>query len=400
MNRDYRRNRSEVLYVYDRVCPKKVKKRQINRAYQLHRERQNPTGNTNRFFGDRTSEGSSANPTSERPFGTDFAYQQRQRARANPYKQRNSRAYQYRPNSYGGNAEYGGEAVKSRPLKLIMDKLVNLFESLEERGRRDEAIAKEKAIAWKKLTEYKHIFVTALVVLLISALFVTLVYKVFFVIEDVDISGSDIYSSEEILASAGFEEGDNLYSFAAEDAENTITFLCPYIKTAEVERTVPKSVAIALTDDTAVYWANIWGDTVKLSSGLRVLEVAEEADTESLIELVLPPVKYSVAGRVIEFSDKKGDRFIRSVLTELEKSSLAEAGMVDEVDLSNEYDITVESGGRYLLRLGDESDCDLKLRMAYKTMTDRDFDTLLPARIDLTEVGKAIVKPDAGLTLD
>lgn len=380
MDRQAGKQRGDVLYIYDRVCPKNVKRRQINRAYN--------TNQTKR----------SAN-TAERPFGTDFAYQQRQRARANPHKRRSSRAYQYRPNSYGGSS-YSGEAVKTRPLKLIMDKIVNLFESIEERGRRDEAIAKQRAIARKKFSEYRRVIRTALLLLAITALFVLLVYKLFFVIETVDVSGSEVYTNEEILASAGFEVGDNLFSFAADDAENTITFLCPYIASAEVDRTVPQSVAITLTDDSAAYFANIWGDTVKLSAGLRVLEVVDEGDTEGLIELVLPPVKYSVAGRVIEFSDKRDDRYIRAVLDEVASSALAGAGMVDAVDLSDEYDITLESCGRYLLKIGGEDDCDLKLRMAYKTMTAKDFDTLLPARIDLTEVGKAIIKPDAGLSLD
>lgn len=387
MDREYRRNESEVLYVYDRICSKNVKKRQINRAYRVNRKQQNTAGKT------------TAGRSAERPFGTDFANQQRKRARTNPYKQRTSRAYQYRPNGYSGTS-YGYEAVKTRPFRLIVDKLINLFESIEERGKRDEAIAKQRALAWKKFSEYRRIIVTTLILLLMTALFVGVVYKVFFVIEEVNVSGSDIYTEEEIIASSGFSQGDNLYSFAADDAENTITFLCPYIRTAEIDRSVPKSVNVTLTEDTAVYWANIWGDTVKLSAGLRVLEVVDERDTEGLIELVLPPVKYSVAGRVIEFSDKRADRFIRAVLDEVGQSALAGAGMVDAVDLSNEYDITLESGGRYLLRIGDETDCDLKLRMAYKTLTAKDFDTLLPARIDLTEVGKAIIKPDASLTLD
>lgn len=381
-NREYRRNEGDVLYIYDRVCRKESKKRQIDHAYKINKARQSrPNGSFNR------------------PFGMEFAEQQRQRARFDPNKRRTSHAYQYRP----GQA-FGGEAVKSQPLKMIIDKIVNLFDSIEERGKRDEAIAKKRAIAWKKFSDYRHIIFTAIILIAVTVMFVSLVYKLFFVISDVNIEGSEIYNNEEILASTGFELGDNLYSFTASDAEGTITFLCPYVKSADINRTIPKSVNISLTDDTAVYYANIWGDTMKLSAGLRVLEIVDESaeisSENGLIELVLPPVKYSVAGRVLEFTDNRHDRFIRAVLSEVSESALADSGMIDAVDLSNEYEITIESGGRYLLRLGGESDCDLKLRMAYKTMTSSTFDTLLPARIDLSEVGKAIIKPDASLKLD
>lgn len=389
----------DVLYVYDRVCPKQSKKRQINRTY----------GTADPGVG-QTSRQSGSPPN--RVYGKAFADSQRQRAKAasridgtryhsgseagRPRTQ-TSHAYTYRPGDVNG-----GEAVKNRPLKLMIDRIVNFFESIEERGRRDEAIAKQRAIAWKRFSEYKHIIGTALLLLLITIIFVMLVYKMFFVVEDVSVSGTERYTKEEILLSADVDIGDNLYSFAASDAENAITFLCPYIKSADINRTIPKSVAITLEEDKAAYYTMIWGDCVKLSSGLRVLEIAdkETAAAEGLTELVLPPVKYSVAGRVLEFSDARNERFIRNVLSEVSKSSLAAAGMIDALDLSDEYDITIESGGRYLLRVGGEEDCDLKLRMAYKTMTSDKFDQLLPARIDLSEVGKAIVKPDASLTFD
>lgn len=391
------------LYVYDRVCTKRSKKSEISRTYgrsQTAERRRNIADYVDgqgREFASRTAGTSAAQNT--RPFGIDFAEAQMRRAEAAGYGRRKSpkNAYSYRPGH-----EAGGEAVKSRPLKLMLGKLVDFFDSVEEKGRRDEALAKKHAVAWKKFYEYKHIFMTTLVLLAITAAFVFSVYKIFFVVEDVEITGAGLYSESEIMLSAGFEVGDNLYSFAGNEAEDAITFLCPYIKSAEIERTVPKKVSIALEEDTPAYYAVIWGDCVKLSAGLRVLEVVDKAsitDEDGLIELVLPPVKYSVAGRVLVFCDQRDERMIRNVLSEALSSALFENGMIDGIDLSNEYEITVESCGRYLLRMGGEPDMDLKLRMAYKTMTSEQFDDLLPARIDLGEVGRATILPDASLEL-
>jgi hypothetical protein len=254
------------------------------------------------------------------------------------------------------------------------------------------------------LKKYKKtLILTSLVLLIISIAFLLIVYKVFFVVENVEISGTEIYTSEEILLSSGIETGDNLYSFAGDEAGDAITFHCPYIKSADIDRTVPKSVAIILEDDAAAYYAMIWDDCVLLSEGLRVLETVDPADIsedDGLVELILPSVKYSVAGRVLEFADTRYERFVRDVLAEIRKSELLANGMIDEVNLSDEYNITVDSCGRYLLVLGSEKDCDIKLRMGYRTIVDEQFDDLLPARINLSGGTRAVVRPDAALDLD
>jgi len=401
-SRIQREYREDVLYVYDRVCSKASKQEQMHRTFR--------SASSSGEYTSRSSDGRGYQKAPRRVYGQAFAkaqweraaiYEQSmsggQRERQNGRPSSYGQAYQYRP----GRAQ-GGEAVANRPLKLMLERIINFFETVEERGKRDEAIAKKKAISLKKLSDYKHIIKTALILIAISVAFVLLVYKMFFVIEDVSISGISPYGESQIVSSAGFAVGDNLYSFSATEAEDSITFHCPYIKSADVTRSVPTSVSVVVEEDTAAYYANIWGDYVKLSAGLRVLEVVEEADVaeEGLIELVLPPVEYAVAGRVIRFADERNDRFIRSVLGDTAASSMAEKGMIDQVDLSNQYNVTMQSCGRYLLRLGDETDCALKLRMAYKTMTSEQFDDLLPSRIDLSEVGQAIIRPDASLSFE
>ncbi|MBQ4354992.1 MAG: FtsQ-type POTRA domain-containing protein [Clostridia bacterium] len=388
----------DVLYVYDRICPKQAKNREIDRTYgktRGHTQQHPPSGT--RQYGKAFAEGQRRRASAQ----SSAQYRQRQQTNRRgdnaSRREASGQAYTYRPQQPGG-----GEAVRSHPLKLMLDRIINFFESVEERGRRDEAIAKQRAIAWKKYTEYRHIIWTTIALIAVTVLFGLLVYKLFFVIEDVAVTGSERYTAEEVLASTGFALGDNLYSFAASDAENAITFYCPHIRSAEITRTVPKTVSIAVEEDMPAYWTVIWGDCVMLSEGLRVLggTDAEQAKAEGLTELILPPVQYSVAGRVLVFSDQRNERFIRAVLTEVRKSELMQAGMVDEIDLSDAYDITVDSMGRYLLRFGGEEDFDLKLRMAYRTMTREDFDDLLPARMDLSEVGKAILRPDASLKVD
>lgn len=387
-----------VLYVYDRICPKDSKKKQILKEY----------GKT-----------SAASDVRNYTYGKDFAHRQRERARiyaeAHPYanarrnassQRASSQAYNYRPgaqtNGSGEVRTKTNRAESERPLKIIIEHIINLFDTIEERGKADENIAKQHAIIKKRLYDHRNTILTAFLVLLVTLAFVFISYKLVFVIDSVDVSGSDIYSNEEIVFSSGIGVGDNLYSFDKTEAEADITFRCPYIKSAEITRTVPKSVSVVLEEDSELYFANIWGEYVILSPSLRVLDTIDRdtAKANGLIELVLPPVSYSVEGRAVKFISARDERFIRSVLEEVVNSELYANGLLDKVDLTDEYGITMQAGSKYLLKFGNETDCDLKLRMAYRAITDVTNENNSPARVDLTVVGEASIMFDMQLSLD
>ncbi len=405
--------RSEQLYIYDRVCTKASKQRQMQEQFGAGTGR--PSSPNEKERAERRQTGTAQSRRQADGGGRSGQHRPGQPPRNRrgtsrpgnaygnpPRRQSVPRSGEYRQSAAYRSSVRGGEAVRERPVKLILDRIVNFFETIEERGRNDERIAKQRAIATKKFSEYRHTFFTALLLVLITAAFVFLVYKVFFVITDVTVEGSDRYTAEEIVTAAGFGVGDNLYSFKASDAEGDITFRCPYIKTAELNRTVPKYVSVAVTDDSAMYYCRIWGDVVKLSAGLRVLEVttAEEAKAQGLTELILPPIRYSVAGRVLEFENPANERLIREVLAQCEQSALAAREWVDRVDFTDLHRISMHVDGKYLLECGDEEDFDLKLRMVYKTITDTRFDRGTPARIDLSTVGEASVRFDMRLTFE
>lgn len=388
----------EVLYVYDRVCTKTSKKNEIISEYGKE---------TSAKVKKYTYDGN-----------VSFAGRQRERAKAyaqaHPYadsaresaKERRSAstAYTYEPSSVGSARTTGGERVRTqqKPLKLVIERFINLFDTLEERAEADEWIAKRRAVARKKFYDHKNTILTTLFVLCFVSLFMTVVYKTVFVVRDFEVTGSSRYSDTEVFEASGIEEGDNLYSFSKTVCEDEITFKCPYIRSVEITRNVPKSVTIAAEEDSEMFFANVWGDYLVLSPSLRVLGTIEKADAREagLVELVLPAVSYSVSGRSIEFVSARDERFIRNILNEVSSSELFTSGMLDKIDLSDEYAVTAQSSGKYLMKLGGETDCDLKLKMAYHTIVSLAEENSSPARIDLTEVGEASVRFDMNLSLE
>ena len=406
----------KAYYVYDCVCTKDVKAQQILREYgtcAADRPDAQPNILSEHPFG------------ADRPFGKDFAESQRKRAeeyfRNKPeppaddepegetYTDRAGNEYIYRPGSVTGSGMYAGTAgaaaVRPRPLKLMIDQIVNMFETIDSRRKREEDAAKRQAIARKKFTENRHALFTAGILLLVTLLFTLFVYFAFFVISDVEVGGSELYTADEVVEAAGFAVGDNLYSFHAGRAEELILFHCPQLKSAQISRTVPNSVDIVLTDDQAVYYAEIYGETALLSAGLRVLGYAD-ADTAAasgLTKVVLPAVQNSVAGRVLTFAEERSLRYVRNVLSAAQSSSLYSEGRIGTIDVSDEHSIRITCDRMYILEMGAEKDTDLKLRMAHRTIGGDSFDREIPAIINLTrfsENGEATVRYDMRLVVE
>jgi hypothetical protein len=161
-------------------------------------------------------------------------------------------------------------------------------------------------------------------------------------------------------------------------------------------------VDIVLTDDTPVYYADIYGETAVLSSGLRVLGYtdAELAEADGLTKLVLPAVKSSVAGRVLTFAEERSQRYVRSVLAAAEASSLYAEDRINKIDVSDERNVRFICDGMYILQLGSEKESDLKLRMAYKTIGSSSFNGEVPARVDVRSGEKAAVNYDPALIVE
>ena len=361
-----------------------------NRTQAIPRRKKRPITDT-AWFGDRYSTRTDTWTVGKAsaPSGSDSGSGEGARARAAAFSREDGGVYNYRP-----GAPEGGEAVKEKRSRIRPEWFADVFTSPEEKGREEVRQVKKDAAARQRAREYRHMFFTALILTSILALVAGVVYKTLFVVETVDVAGTELYTAEEVAAVSGIRTGDNLYSFRTARAEDSITFRLPWIRSAEVTRKGLTSVNVALTDEHARYCADIWGDTVILSENLKVLEVVSdpsEADTEGLVELILPPVDKSVAGRPLVFAGERSERYIRSVLTAALGSDLMANGLLDEIDLTGEYEIRMKACGLYDLKCAGESDMTAKLRMAYEIIVSGQLAEGIPASFDLTAVDPVTV---------
>lgn len=404
-----------IFYIYDRVTTRDSKDAEMRRRYgaSVSRSDKVRTGSARRivvenvhFPGNTTPDlgqtrafrrpsGSNAGHPKPRPERTSAP----SRERAGTQRRERMQYAKFAQPSRTDRINPDGTATAPRHKKLFLDSIINFIDTIEERWQRDVDSAKKQALTRKKFVEHRRGFLLALVILAILALFTFGVYRLFFVIRHVEVDSASPYSAGEIQTAAGFTEGDTLYSFRTADAADAITFRLPYIKAAQITRTIPSGVTIVTENDEMRYYTDVYGEMVALSAGLRVLgEVnPDTAAAAGAIRLYLPPVEKAVAGRVLVFRDSKKERTIRELLTETEKSVLADR--IGMIDVRDEANIQMNCDGAYRLTFGTVKDAGLKLRMANKTISDGLFETGMLAKIDLSVTGVASVQYDLRLDL-
>ena len=242
-------------------------------------------------------------------------------------------------------------------------------------------------------------WVFLLVIFLLIAAAVA-VYWFVFRVAVVEASPSAHYSAEELVEAAAIPDGVHLYSFSSRDVEARMRLACPYVKSIEMTRTVPDTIMITVTEDTAVFYTELMGETWALSAELRLLERLDllEAEFRGLLCLRLPEIAVAVAGTPIEFAAEQSVSYVYDVLEDVRASSMFQR--LDRVDLCDKTALVMIADGLYRLEFGPVTDCALKLRIAEAVLRDKLFDNQTRAKLDLANTSETSVIVDNQISLD
>ena len=272
-------------------------------------------------------------------------------------------------------------------------------EAYEEKKAKLEAAEAEarKAAGRKKKKSLKEILVTVFLIVSILVIGMFCVYNMFFIINDITVEGNNLYTTEQILASAGISRGEKLYSFSSRVAEDNIKMYCPEVEHIEVKRTPPGKIRIVIEETKAYYYAELYGEYRGVTSDLRVLGSVTETEKEELIKLKLPTVSRAVAGEKLRFSGGAKD-YVFEVAAAVCESALADR--IGSVDLRDPSDVKLTCDGKYILKLESYKDSAVKLKIAAGVLEDDMFNNDNKATIDLGELSNTGVVIDNQLVID
>lgn len=305
---------------------------------------------------------------------------------------RGSRTRRKRP---AARAEGPRQANRSRPqepkrkTKQPKRKPRRRSQPVEEIHWRDPQPFNRRAFFWK------------LAATLAVALAIFLGFSIFFKVERIYVSGTEIYTPETVLEASGISVGENLIGLSkAQKASNILSSL-PYVKEVQIGIKLPDTVNISIVELAVTYsiqdsegrwW--LMDSQGKVVEGVNAAEAREH--TSVLGILIQDPVPGEVITPVEEKlpSEAEADQTVPNqeesgvtaptesepavtspnavngsnttklaamteILQALEANNLM--GEVRSLDLTYLYYITMQYEDRYEVRLGEPSDLTLKI---------------------------------------
>ena len=242
----------------------------------------------------------------------------------------------------------------------------------------------------------RRVFYIALfsVLILVST---AICFFVLFKIKTVSVEGATRYSEEEIVAAFGVEEGSNLYSFNADDMEQSLVMSLPYINKVVIERDLPSTVIIHVEEKQPCMYVEINEEKYLLTDDMHILEyTASEDKLYGLLKIRMEPKSVSrcIVGEKLEFMDVRTGDIVAQAYSEITKAGIL--SRVGYIDANNRFGIYIGMDDCYDVYMGDIEEFDTKLNFA-KGIADKLHslgDRAENGKIDVSEINKGIFTPE------
>lgn len=217
-------------------------------------------------------------------------------------------------------------------------------EFLEKRRARQKKARKKRLIAG---------FVVFMIAIIITT--VILCLTVLFPIKNIVASGSQIYSSEEIIENSGIKTGDNIFTFSKRNAINSLKNKLPFVDKVEFKRSLPDKLTIKVYDAKPYYCIEQKGEYYNVSKSGWVLEKLSEKPSGNF-EIKIKNVSCSVGNQIV-FKDEKSHKMLENTIKLLEDNSFR----IDYVDVTNSVTIKAGVEGRFDVNFGTENSLENKI---------------------------------------
>ncbi len=198
-----------------------------------------------------------------------------------------------------------------------------------------------------------------LVVFFVLALIVGVVLSltVLFPVKTVSAAGSKIYSSKQIINLSGISSEDNFFMLSEKEVTDSIRKNLPYIDTVEIERKLPDTINIKVTDAKEYACYNYKGAYFVVSESGFVMNRYSEVPA-GVFEIVCKEkeIECDIGSQIVYKNPTAKTRI--DEMTELLKKEKIE---INRIDVSNPISLSVKVCNRFEVLFGTSADLDKKI---------------------------------------
>ena len=140
----------------------------------------------------------------------------------------------------------------------------------EQERRRGQKRTAQKQKNKKKAG--KALWICMLCLLLAGGLIVS-AYTFLFPVKTVLVEGNSRYTTEQIIEASGIVQGDNLLALDPREIGNTVRMSCPYIHSVSLQRKLPSTVVLGVTEGAPVLSFLVAGEYYLVNDRYELMEI-------------------------------------------------------------------------------------------------------------------------------
>ena len=226
--------------------------------------------------------------------------------------------------------------------------------------------------------------------LALIAVLIIMFFTPLFNIKNVEITGNNRISNEEITSAVGEITGKNLFSCRKGKIKNRLYRLAYVDKVTINKKAFPPTVAVDIKECVPAFQAEYAGGFAVVDKLGKVLETtSEKLDGVPIMEGV--QISAAKAGDAVVFKDEEAQKIIMSCIENMEKAGII--GDITVMSFSDMTNITFNYQDRLDVICGTHIDFQRKLALFKEAVNSNKLTENSRGTINLSTTGKAIYTP-------
>lgn len=217
----------------------------------------------------------------------------------------------------------------------------------------------------------------------IAVLILVCAMILFFQIKDISCEGNFLYSSAQIIDASGITIGDNLTAIQKAKSASLIMSKLPFVSSVHIERKLPHSVLISVTESEASFKIYDQKNNCFLVSAEGVVESQlgslELADYPEISGIVFRTP--TIGKKLIQYTDNTDGLYVLLELIAI-LDNYGVTGGIQRINVEAVNDLYLNYDGRYDVYLGSMDKIEYKV--AYLSAMLKEWDSNRIGVIDLT----------------
>lgn len=198
---------------------------------------------------------------------------------------------------------------------------------------------------------------------------------IFFRVNTVVVTGNSRYTQEEIIAAAGVQQGDNLFTLNKYQIADRILTQLPYVDDVTISRKLPDTLIFEVAESSGVAWVESGGSYWLINNNCKVLEVGDASLVQDKPQLLGITPENPTVGNTLTVAPEQQAKlerlqaFLQAIQARVMTGSLSAF-----IDLTADNEIRFGYGANLTVVFpmnGDFNDATYELKRTLETMDER-----------------------------